>query len=71
MPVRTGRVSSREAEPATFSAVLTNAPAGSETADSGSASGNGGKSSARSVRMWNVALPETSSTSCSGGAQLQ
>ena len=31
MPVSTGRVSSREAEPATFSAVATNASAGSET----------------------------------------
>ena len=65
IPVSTGRVSSREAEPATFSAVETNASAGSETAESASGSGKGGKSSARSVRMWNVALPETSSTSCS------
>ena len=32
---------------------------------SASGSGNGGKSSVRSVRMWKVALPETSSTSCS------
>ena len=65
IPVRTGRVSSREAEPATLSAVETNASADSSTADSVSGSGNGGKSSLRSVRMWKVALPETSSTSCS------
>ena len=51
MPVSTGRVSSREAEPATFCAVETNASAGSSTAVSGSGSGNGGKSSPRSVRM--------------------
>ena len=65
MPVSTGRVSSREAEPATLSAVETNASAGSSTDESGSGSGNGGKSSPRRVRMWNVALPATTSTSCS------
>ena len=30
-------------------------------------SGSGGKSSARSVRMWNFAVPATTSTSCSAG----
>ena len=65
IPVSTGRVSSREAEVATLSAVETNASTGSETAPSACGSGNGGKSSDLSVRMWNVAFPETSSTSCS------
>ena len=65
IPVSTGRVSSREAEPATFSAVETKASAGSSTAESESGSGKVGKSSERSVRMWKVALPETISTSCS------
>ena len=65
IPVSTGRVSSRDADPATFSAVATNVSAGSEIEPSDSGSGNGGKSSARSVRMWKVALPDTSSTSCS------
>ena len=65
IPVSTGRVSSREAEPATLSAVSTNAPTGTETPSSALGSGNGGKSSVRSVRMWNVAPPEISSTSCS------
>ncbi len=51
MPVSTGRVSSRDAELATLSAVDTNADTGSDTAVSGSGSGNGGKSSARNVRM--------------------
>jgi len=65
IPVSTGRVSSREADPATFSAVSTKAPTGTETPSSELGSGNGGKSSARSVRMWKVAPPEISSTSCS------
>ena len=51
MPVRTGRVSSREAELATRRTVSTNALAGTLTVPSVSGSGNGGKSSARSVRM--------------------
>ncbi len=51
MPVRTGRVSSRDAEPETLVAVSTNASSGSEIADEGSSSGKGGKSSARRVRM--------------------
>ena len=67
----TGRVSSREAEPATLSAVATNVSAGSEIALSGSGSGNGGKSSARSVRMWKVALPETQLDVLLGRAQLE
>ena len=65
MPVRTGRVSSREAERATLATVATNACAGTWTRPSSSGSGKGGKSSRRSVRMWNVALPATISTSCS------
>ena len=71
MPVSTGRVSSREAEPATLSAVETNASAGSSTDESGSGSGNGGKSSPRSVRMWNVALPGDDLDVLLGGAQLE
>ena len=67
MPVSTGRVSSREAEPETLVAVSTKALSGSEIAEDGSSSGNGGKSSACSVRMWKVAFPESSSTSCSAG----
>ena len=65
MPVSTGRVSSCEAEFATFRIVSTNACAGTRTAPPSSGSGKGGKSSLRSVRMWNVALPAGSSTSCS------
>jgi len=41
MPVSTGRVSSRDAEPETFIAVSTNAFSGSEIAEAGSGSGNG------------------------------
>ena len=67
MPVSTGRVSSRDADRATFSTVSTNAGPGTWTRPSASVSGNGGKSSRRSVRMWNVAAPPTSSTSCSDG----
>ena len=48
-----------------MSAVATNASTGSDTTPSSWGSGKGGKSSALSVRMWNVAFPETSSTSCS------
>ena len=55
MPVSTGRVSSRDAERATLSTVSTNAGPGTSTRPSASVSGNGGKSSRRSVRMWNVA----------------
>ena len=66
MPVSTGRVSSRDAERATLSTVSTNAAPGTSTR-SPSGSGNGGKSSERSVRMWNVAEPPTISTSCSVG----
>jgi hypothetical protein len=65
MPVRIGRVSSREAERATLPIVATNAWAGTVTTASPVGSGKGGKSSPRSVRMWNVAEPETISTSCS------
>ena len=67
MPVRMGRVSSREALRWTRVIVSTKAPAGTETTASPPASGKGGKSSARSVRMWKVAEPETISTSCSLG----
>ena len=66
MPVRTGRVSSREAELATLRIVSTNALGRhADGAVRRPARGSGGKSSPRSVRMWNVALPATSSTSCS------
>ena len=67
MPVRIGRVSSREAERATLAIVSTNAGAGIVTTWSPPGSGSGGKSSARSVRRWNVAVPATISTSCSAG----
>ena len=67
MPVRIGRVSSRDAERATRLIVSTNAAAGTLTTVSPPGSGSGGKSSARSVRMWNVAEPERISTSCSAG----
>ena len=63
--MRIGRVSSREAERATLPIVSTNACAGTVTTASPDASGKGGKSSPRSVRMWNCAEPETISTSCS------
>ena len=53
MPVRTGRVSSREAERATLRTVWTKASPGTWTR-SPSGSGKGGKSSERSVRMWKV-----------------
>ena len=65
--MRIGRVSSREAERATRLIVSTNAAAGTSTMFSPPGSGSGGKSSARSVRMWKVAEPETTSTSCSAG----
>ncbi len=64
-PVRCGRVSSREAERATRAIVSMNAAAGTASALSGSASGRFGKSSSGSVRRWNFAEPETTSTSCS------
>jgi len=67
MPVRIGLVSSREADRATLPTVSTNARAGTSTIVSPPASGSGGKSSARSVRMSNVADPDTISTSCSAG----
>ena len=66
MPVSTGRVSSRDAERATFAdrrdERRRRAPGRGRRPP---ASGNGGKSSSRSVRMWNVAAPATISTSCS------
>ena len=57
--MRIGRVSSRDAERSTRAIVSTNALAGSPTRFSDGGSRNGGKSSARSVRMWKVA-PEQS-----------
>ena len=69
--MRTGRVSSREADRATFSAVATKASVGSEIAVSGSGSGKGGKSSARSVRIWKVALPDVIATSCSAAREFE
>ena len=71
MPVSTGRVSSREAERATLSTVSTNAGPGTSTRPSPSGSGNGGKSSRRSVRMWNVAEPRDDLDVLLGGAQLE
>ena len=65
--MRIGRVSSREADRATRLIVSTNAAAGTLTTVSPPGSGSGGKSSARSVRMWNVAEPDRISTSCSAG----
>ena len=67
MPVRIGRVSSREAERETRAMVSTKAGAGIETTWSPPGSGSGGKSSPRSVRMWKRAVPPTISTSCSAG----
>ena len=67
IPVSIGRVSSRDADRATLLTVATNAGPGTWTRPSLSGSGNGGKSSSRSVRMWNVAAPDTISTSCSAG----
>ena len=64
MPVRIGRVSSREAERATLAIVSTNAGAGIDDLGSPPGSGSGGKSSARSVRRWKRAVPATISTSC-------
>lgn len=61
----TGRVSSFEAARATRPTVSTSAATGTGTTTSPPASGRGGKSSERSVRMWKVALPARSSTSCS------
>ncbi len=54
MPVRIGRVSSREADRATARIVSTNARAGIATVVSPPGSGSGGKSSARSVRRWKL-----------------
>ena len=67
MPVRIGRVSSREADRATRAMVSVKAGAGMVTIWSPPGSGSGGKSSARSVRMWKRAVPATTSTSCSAG----
>ncbi len=50
MPVSTGRVSSREAERATWETVCTNASVGSVMRVSGEGAGRVGKSSERSVR---------------------
>ena len=72
MPVRIGRVSSRDAERATRAIVSTNACAGQR--DDGvpaGGSGNGGKSSARSVRMWNVAAPAVDLDVLLGRPQLE
>ncbi len=63
-PVRCGRVSSREAARATRPIMSTKAPAGTVKPPSAGASGSFGKSSAGSVRRWNFAGPETTSTSC-------
>ena len=71
MPVSTGRVSSREAEPETLIAVSTNALSGSEIAEAGSGSGNGGKSSARSVRMWKRGVAGEQLDVLLGGSQLE
>ena len=62
-PVRCGRVSSREAERATRLIVSTNARDGTRIVEP-FGSGSLGKSSSGSVRRWNFAVPETTSTSC-------
>ena len=62
-PVRCGRVSSREAERATRLIVSTNAATGRASVEP-PGSGSFGKSSSGSVRRWNFAVPETTSTSC-------
>ena len=62
-PVRCGRVSSREAERATRLIVSTNACEGTRMVEP-PGSGSFGKSSSGSVRRWNFAVPETTSTSC-------
>ena len=67
MPVRIGLVSSRDADRETLVAVSTNAAAGTVTTVSPPGSGRGGKSSARSVRMWKRDGPEITSTSPSLG----
>ena len=64
-PVRCGRVSSREAARATRAIVSTNAAAGTVMLPSAGGSGSFGKSSVGSVRRWNFAGPDITSTSCS------
>ena len=64
-PVRCGRVSSREAARATRAIVSTKAAAGTVRLPSAGGSGSFGKSSVGSVRRWNFAGPDTTSTSCS------
>ena len=66
-PVSTGRVSSFEADRATCRAVSTKTWVGSVMRVSGAGPGSVGKSSERSVRSWNLAEPEITSTSCSCG----
>ena len=64
-PVRCGRVSSREAERATRSIVSTKAAVGHRAwSPRPPAPGSLGKSSSGSVRRWNFAVPDTTSTSC-------
>ena len=67
IPVRIGRVSSLDAERATWPTVSTNAAAGIWTTESPPGAGSGGKSSARSVRRWKRAVAEMISTSPSEG----
>ena len=71
MPVRIGRVSSREAERATRAMVSVKAGAGMVTIWSPPGSGSGGKSSARSVRMWKRAGAGDDLDVLLGGAQLE
>ena len=63
-PVRWGRVSSRDAARATRAIVSTKAVPGTVSTPDFGASGRFGKSSTGSVRRWNRAGPETTSTSC-------
>ena len=63
-PVRCGRVSSREAARATREIVSTKACVGTVSTPAVGASGSFGKSSWGSVRRWNRAWPEVTSTSC-------
>ena len=72
MPVRIGRVSSRDAERATFATVSTNGGGGHRDAwSSASGSGSGGKSSARSVRMWKRRRAGDDLDVLLGGPQLE
>ena len=71
MPVSTGRVSSREAEPATFWRGRDERRRRGARRRSASGSGNGGKSSPRSVRMWKRGVAGDELDVLLGGAELE